>query len=253
MKKIKISAVSYLNTLPFIYGIEQNLELLGQVELTKDIPSECARKLIEGEVDLGLVPVAIIPELDQSYIISDYCIGAEGKVKSVLLLSDVPIHQIESIYLDYHSRTSVKLCEILCKKFWEVNPKFISAEKGFEEKIQGKTAGVIIGDRTFHLNKEYAYQYDLAEEWQKMTGLPFVFAAWVSNKKLPKEFIEAFNSALIHGVSNIKKAIEIQENLPIPKKVLTNYLSQNISYKFDKQKMKALILFQNYLKTAKPR
>lgn len=223
--------------------MEQNLRLLEQVELTKDIPSECARKLIEGEVDLGLVPVAIIPELKQSYIVSDYCIGAEGKVKSVLLLSDVPIDQIEKIYLDYHSRTSVKLCEILCKKHWEVSPKFISAEEGFEGNIQGKTAGVVIGDRTFHLHKEFAYQYDLAEEWNKLTGLPFVFAAWVSNKTLPSDFLSAFNASLSSGVSDINRVVDSQNSLSILKAELLDYLSHHISYDLTKRKREALRLF----------
>ena len=223
--------------------MEQNSELLEQIELFKDIPSECARKLINGEVDLGLVPIAIIPELHQPTIVSDYCIGAEGKVKSVLLLSDVPFNEIESIYLDYHSRTSVKLCELLCLKHWNIAPHFLTAEKGFEDKISGSTAGVIIGDRTFHLNKEYAYQYDLAEEWHNMTGLPFVFAAWVSNKPLPSAFTSTFNAALTHGVSNINEAVKIQDALSISKSEMVKYLSQNISYELNEKKEEALNLF----------
>jgi len=232
--------------------MEQNLDLLKQIELSKDIPSECARKLIEGEVDLGLVPIAIIPELPESYIISDYCIGAQGKVKSVLLLSDVPIHEIESIYLDYHSRTSVKLCELLCEKHWEIKPQFIAAEKGFEDKISEKSAGVIIGDRTFHLKKNYAYQYDLAEEWRSMTGLPFVFAAWVSNTQLPIEFVEVFNAALAEGVSKINQVAADQADLKISRTALSEYLSQFISFELDKEKREGMNLFLNYLKISAP-
>lgn len=246
MEKIKISAVSYLNTLPFIYGIEQNAELLNQIVLSKDIPSECARKLIDGEVDLGLIPVAAIPELTESHIISNYCIGAIGKVRSVLLLSDVPIEEIETIYLDYQSRTSVKLCQILCEHHWKTAPLFVKAGLGYEQKIAGKTAGVIIGDRTFHLKKKYSYQYDLAEEWKKMTALPFVFAAWVSNRKLPLEFIEKFNKAIYLGLNNIELIVKNQKDLNITQKVLMEYFTENISYELDNAKKDALTLFLNF-------
>ncbi|NQX96939.1 MAG: hypothetical protein HRT73_03545 [Flavobacteriales bacterium] len=99
VKKIKVSAVSYLNTLPFIYGIN-NSEVMEGIDLSLDIPSDCAKKLLSGEVDLGLVPIAILPQLKEYHIISDYCIGAEGKVDSVALYSDVPLNEIEYIYLD---------------------------------------------------------------------------------------------------------------------------------------------------------
>ena len=91
--KIKVSAVSYLNTLPFIYGIN-NSEVVNDIKLSLDIPSDCGMKLLSGEVDLGLVPVAILPQLKEYHIISDYCIGAEGKVDSVALYSDVPLDEI---------------------------------------------------------------------------------------------------------------------------------------------------------------
>lgn len=240
--------VSYLNTVPLIHGIRQDKNLVQQIQLNQDIPSECARKLISEEVDLGLIPVAVIPQLKKPHIISDYCIGAVGKVKSVLLLSDVPLTEIESIYLDYHSRTSVALCRLLCKEFWNISPNFIKAEKGFETRIEGTTAGVIIGDRTFFLPKDYQYQFDLAEEWQKMTNLPFVFAAWVSNKALPQAFIQQFNNALQLGLNNTSLAIEQQQNLPISKHALHEYLTRYIQFDFDTAKKDGLALFLEKLK-----
>ena len=99
IKKIKVSAVSYLNTLPFLFGIN-NSEVQEELDLSLDIPSDCAKKLLKGEVDLGLVPIAVIPELKQHYIVSDYCIGTEGKVESVALFSEVSLNEIEEIYLE---------------------------------------------------------------------------------------------------------------------------------------------------------
>src|ERR1039458_6553628 len=103
--KIKISVVSYLNSKPFIYGL-QHSTFLNEIDLQLDIPSVCAQKLIDGQVDIGLIPVAALPQLKDPYIITDYCIGAEGKVASVMLYSNVPLHEITAILLDYQSKTS---------------------------------------------------------------------------------------------------------------------------------------------------
>ncbi|MBL4669323.1 MAG: menaquinone biosynthesis protein [Flavobacteriales bacterium] len=247
VKKIKVSAVSYLNTLPFIYGIN-NSEVMEEIDLSLDIPSDCAKKILSGEVDLGLVPIAILPQLKEYHIISDYCIGAEGKVDSVALYSDVPLNEIEYIYLDYQSRTSINLVQILAENHWKIAPNWIEATKGFENKISGKTAGVIIGDRTFNLSKKYQYKYDLSEEWMGFTGLPFVFACWVSNKELPQSFITNFNKALEKGVCNINKVVLRYNETDVSKIILENYLTKNISYTFDASKQKAVDKFLGFIK-----
>lgn len=242
--KVKVSAVSYLNTLPFLYGIKQS-GLEQEIDLSLDIPSDCARKLLNDEVDLGLVPVAIIPQLKEHHIISDYCIGADGPVDTVALFSDVPLEEIENIYLDYHSRSSVTLVQLLAKAFWKIKPNWIRAEEGFIDQIQGTTAGVVIGDRTFGLSKKY--KYDLAEAWKAFTGKPFVFAAWVSNKPLPESFIEAFNQALGKGVQGIDQVVANFSGNTVSKAILEDYLSQKIDYRFDEHKKEALQDFLNHL------
>ena len=206
---LKISAVSYLNTIPFIHGLKQS-ELIKTIDLQLDYPSICADKLINGTVDLALVPVAVIPKLKEAYIISDYCIGANGAVDTVCLYSDVPIEEIESIALDYQSRTSVALLRVLLKEYWQLNPELKKANVGFEENIKGNHAALVIGDRAFALNTKHAYIYDLSAIWKEMTGLPFVFAAWVANTKLPQDFIISFNKALEKGLSNIDKALALE-------------------------------------------
>lgn len=247
LEKVKISIVSYLNTTPLVYGMENDASFMKQVELHKDIPSECARKLIEGEVDLGLIPVAAILKLKQAHVISDYCIGAVGKVKSVLLVSDVPLNEIKTIYLDYHSRTSVNLCKVLCREHWKIEPEFIAGDPGFENLISGSTAGVIIGDRTFNFEKDYAYQFDLAEEWKSLTGLPFVFAAWVSNTKLSSEFVAQFNQVLQEGLNQQDKSIETSTQTIVSKAVLREYLTKYIDFDFDAKKREAMNLFLSKL------
>jgi chorismate dehydratase len=239
---LKISAVSYLNTIPFVHGLKQS-ELIKIIDLQLDYPSICAEKLINGIVDLALVPVAVIPKLKEAHIISDYCIGANGAVDTVCLYSGVPIEEIESIALDYQSRTSVALLKILLNEYWQLNPELKKANVGFEENIKGNHAALVIGDRAFALNTKYAYIYDLSAIWKKMTGLPFVFAAWVANKKLPQDFIVSFNKALEKGLSNIDKALALEGNSYPNCKNPEDYLNNKISYNLDVEKQKGMELF----------
>jgi chorismate dehydratase len=244
--KVKISIVSYLNSKPFIYGLKHS-QLINEIDLQQDIPSVCAQKLIDGKVDIGLVPVAILPLLKEHYIISDYCIGAEGKVASVMLYSNVPLPEIKNIVLDYQSRTSVQLTKVLATHFWKINPEWIPAQTNYENNISGTTAAVIIGDRTFGIENKYAYTYDLAEEWQKLTQLPFVFACWVANKKLPDSFINKLNQALKYGIDNRSLLIsELTQEKAYPTNI-KKYLTENIKYDYDTPKKEALKLFLSYV------
>lgn len=246
MSKIKISVVSYLNSKPFLYGLNHS-GMINEIDLQLDIPSVCAQKLIDGKVDIGLIPVAVLPQLKEKYIISDYCIGAEGKVASVILYSKVPLPEIKNILLDYQSKTSVLLVKVLAGNFWKIAPQWIPAKADYENDIEENTAAVIIGDRTFELENKYPYSYDLAEEWQKLTQLPFVFACWVANKKLPDHFISEFNQALKYGIDNRAKLIaELAEQNAYSTDIAA-YLNINIKYDYDSSKEKALKLFLDYI------
>ncbi len=241
MTKLKVTAVSYLNTKPFLYGIFNN-QVDRLIDLKLDIPSVCAEKLKSGEADLGLVPVAILPELEAPHIVSDYCIGSLRTVRTVCLFSEKPMDQIEEVYLDYHSRTSVELIKILLKKHWNVSPKLIPASIGFEKEIKGSKAALVIGDRAIEMQTEFPYSYDLGEAWNDYTGLPFVYAAWVSNQPLDNTFLTLFNEALSNGLEHIPKLIYLLPS-PQPGFDLHNYFTNNISYNFDDNKRKALSRF----------
>ena len=239
---IEISVVSYLNSFPFIFGLK-NHPIHSEINLHQDIPSVCARKLLNEEVAIGLIPVAILPNLKKPQIISDFCISAEGEVDSVKLFSECPVNEIEEIILDYQSRTSVKLVQVLCAHWWKINPQFTSAEPGFENQIQGKRAAVVIGDRTFSMNGNFPFEYDLSLEWKKMTGLPFVFAVWASNQPvLSPEFLSSFNEALSFGLENLKNSIkdyksEIKDFDP------HFYLTQRIKYNLNDEKRNSINKF----------
>ena len=244
MKKIKVGIVNYLNTAPLVYGL-RNSRIIDEVQLVPDYPSNLARDLVNGEIDLGLVPVAVIPQLPHWWLMSDYCIGCEGAVASVCIFSDVPIEQTEKILLDYQSRTSVELAKLLISDYWKRNVEIVNAESGFEEQIKGTTAGLVIGDRSFAQRNKSRYAYDLGEAWKAYTGLPFVFAAWISNKPLTAEFIKSFNEANAYGIDNISSVISsLNYNNSVD---LEEYFRKYISYTLDEEKRKALKKFLQYL------
>jgi len=150
--------------------------------------------------------------------------------------------------LDYQSRTSVTLVKILAKHLWKIRPVWENATENFETKISGATAAVIIGDRTFGLENKFAYTYDLAEEWEKLTGLPFVFACWVANKKLPDNFVTEFNAALKFGIDNRPALIAELSKENKYSTDIAHYLNEQIKYDFDEGRKKALNLFLEYMK-----
>jgi len=242
---MKIAAVSYINTLPFIYGLEKS-NLINNIELSTYIPSICGEKLINNEVDLGLIPVAILPKLKEYYIVSEYCIGAKDKVDSVFLFSDVPLNKIKNIILDYQSQSSNNLTKVLCKNYWKITPKFINAHDNYQAEIIDNTAGIVIGNRALKDKNKYKYVYDLAYEWKQFTGKQFVFALWVSNKKLNESFINKFNNALKLGINNINVLKNNTSYLTDAE--FNNYLTKNIDYIFDSNKKESLNLFLEYLK-----
>jgi chorismate dehydratase len=242
-KTIKVGAVSYLNTKPLMYAFKHGFKIEG-MEIVEQYPAKVASMLLSDEIDVGLVPVAIIPKLKEHYIISDYCIGAEQEVASVCLFSEVPLEKIEKIILDYQSRTSVALARILIKNYWKLPVVFEEAKENFREEIKGTTAAVVIGDRAFEQRKISAYKYDLAEAWIQFTGLPFVFAAWVSNKKLPEDFVEQFNEANKKGLETID--LVVSENVS-PHYDLKKYYTENISYDLTVEKQKGLEKFLSFL------
>ena len=242
-EKINVVVVSYLNTLPFIYGIMNDKDLMSQINLRLEYPSKCSDLLKSGEVDLGLIPIIEIIDMPYSEIIGEYCIGAEGKVKTVMLYSNCPLNEISSIALDYQSRTSVMLVKILAKNFWKIDVEFFDADEDYIGGISNNNAGLVIGDRTFNLKDSFLYEYDLAEEWFKYTNLPFVFACWVANKPLSDAFKEQFSDALKYGLDH--KALVVDEytknqNTNID---LERYFSAYISWDFDAQKKAGLKKF----------
>ena len=176
----------------------------------------------------------------------DYCIGSEGPVASVAIFSEVPIRNVETVLLDYQSRTSVNLARILLKEFWRKDVKLVDASgEDYRSQIRGTTAGVVIGDRALEQRLRSNYIYDLGESWKAHTGLPFVFAAWIANKKLPADFEQRFNEANAIGLQHIDDVV--QENT-FASFDLKEYYTRYISYHLNNEKKKGMALFLEKLK-----
>lgn len=240
-----MAAVSYLNTKPLLYGIKRH-PVIHDIELVEDYPAKIAQMLIDDEVDIGLIPVAATLRMKDWHMVTDYCIGTEGDVASVCIFSEVPMEQVERVYLDYQSRTSVNLARLLLKEFWKKDVALVDARgEDYRGGIRGTTAGVVIGDRALQQRKVSRYIYDLGTAWKQHTGLPFLFAAWIANKELPPDFVMAFNEANALGLAHIDEVIA--EN-PIDYYDLDVYFRHNISYALTNGKKRGFERFISGLK-----
>jgi len=238
--KIRVGVVNYLNTKPLVYGLERP-PVNSRIELIGDYPSKLAEMLMEGKIDVGLIPVAVLPKLPQYQIVGEHCIGTEGEIASVALFSEVPMHEIKKVWLDYQSRTSVALLKYLMKESWGINPEIVEAvDEDYRKEIKGTTAGLVIGDRAFEQRKISTFIYDLGSEWRAITGLPFVFAAWVSTKPLPPDFIKIFDEANATGLGHID---EIVTTASFDLYDLKKYYTLHLSYKLDERKRESLQKF----------
>lgn len=239
-RKIRVGAVSYLNTKPMLVGLLKS-PMAEHIELLLDHPAALARLIRKGEIDIGLLPVGALREIGSYSIITDYCIGTIEEVASVAVFSEVPMEKIKTVILDYQSRTSVLLCQLLFNKWWKRDVKFVKATSdNYLEDIKGNTAGLIIGDRALSYRKQSRYIYDLGTGWKEMTGLPFVFAVWAAKGNPGEAFLSQFNDAVGFGIQQIES---VAANEDFSDYNLYTYFTQNISYQFDKDKQAGLQLF----------
>jgi chorismate dehydratase len=239
-EKLKISVVSYLNSLPFVAGLEQET-IAQQFDISKDIPSICAEKVINGKADIGLMPIAMLPQVKGGHVITDYCISANGEVGSVLLVSNEPIEELEVITKDNESRTSVTLARILFENHWKKEVKW-KEESGNILELQKNEGLVIIGDRALRYSSRFKYVYDLAEEWKKYTGLPFVFACWIANKPIAETDIQTLNSSFAKGLS-MRQEIAGRSETGHPRITTLSYLNEYIKYELNEEAKKGMKLF----------
>jgi chorismate dehydratase len=196
-------------------------------------PAQCARLFKEGIADISLCPVGALKDMPPHDIVGKYCIGADGEVKTVLLLSKVPLDEIRAVRLDDHSRTSNVLLEILAQQYWKKDWTYYTTDtNGHTESC------LMIGDKVFEHSAQYPFQYDLADAWKSLTGLPLVFAVWIARPGIEAGVAGQLDQAFERGMEWLLKKDPPLEPWQI------EYLTRNISYPFDELKQKALFAYQ---------
>ena len=250
MTRIRIAAVSYLNTIPFIYGIEHGSNDL-RAELVLSPPSGCAAALRNGQADIALLPVAAHAAFPDFEPITSYCIGAHGPVRTVVLASNTPLSALHTIHLDSHSLTSVQLVRLLCAELWHLTPQWEPLyDYTLPQQHEPGHGYLLIGDKVFEHESHFTYIYDLAAAWQELTGLPFVFAAWVAPRQTDALVIDALEKALAYGVGHVDEAIA--ESSYADRPYAHDYLTRNIDFRLDPSKRQAMELFRQKILEAEP-
>ncbi len=241
---INVAAVSYLNTIPFLYGLRHSEELSAGLVLSP--PSGCTAAFDAREADVALVPVGGLPLIkDPDFdVVTSWCIGADGPVRTVVVMSDAPLKGIKRVWLDSHSQTSVALARLLASRYWKIAPEWVDLQdySVIEDAREGD-AFVLIGDKVFDNEGRFANTWDMAEEWTKYAKLPFVFAVWVARKSVPAETLAALENALTLGVERIYESI--LESRYADRPYAYEYLTRNIDYFFDEQKRRGLDRFRD--------
>ena len=215
----------------------------------KPIPSECTNVLVRGDAHFGLIPTASYLQHKQKLeTFSSYGIACDGAVKTVSLFTDSSIENIDTIFLDNHSRTSVALIKVLCDKFWDIAPEFIDADVSGRKLDKGQ-AKLMIGDKVFFEKESFRHVYDLGAVWKEFTGLPFVFALWVKQRNFDSKELESLltngmNDIFSTGISDIVK----NKKNDHPTIDLHRYLTDNIKFKLTKKSLESIDKFEAFLK-----
>jgi len=243
MPALRLSVVQYLNTVPLIWGMLHG-EQRGKFELHLTVPSGCADSIARREADVGIVPSIEYQRTENVAILPGMSIASKGEVKSVLLLSKVPLEEVQSVALDQSSRTSAALVQILMRKFYSRQVGYAPAAPDPSEMLLRADAALLIGDPALTYAGP-ARVYDLAAEWRKFTGLPFVFAVWMGHADASLSRVRGdFADSLAFGLSHIDDiAAEYAPKLRLTPAAVKVYLTRNIDYSLEEENVQGLKLF----------
>ena len=256
MPPLRISAISFLNTAPLMWDFENGetaTRLKEHFDISYTIPSHCAEQLKEGSADIGIIPVAAYTVIPDLVIVPDVAIAAKNKVRSILLVSKVSLEKIRSVATDDSSRTSAALIEIYLRKFVGIDPGFTRQKPSLKEMLQWHDAALLIGDPALQARTDGYFVYDLAEEWKRWTGRPFVFAFWAVRKAALQDRAPELNIAQVFQQSRDNGLRHIPEiasawapRLDLPAKLISAYLTENVDYSLDAENLEGLRLFFRY-------
>jgi chorismate dehydratase len=232
---------------------ESAARLRQNFEISYTIPSRCAEQLKEGSADIGIIPVAAYTTIPDLVIVPDVAIAAKNKVRSILLVSKVAIDKIRSVATDDSSRTSAALVEIYLRKFVGLDPGFSRQKPSLKEMLQWHDAALLIGDPALQARTDGYFVYDLAEEWKRWTGRPFVFAFWAVRKaalegrSTEPNIAQVFQQSRDNGLKHIPEiASHWAPRLSLSAKLIADYLTENVDYSLDPDNLEGLSLFYKY-------
>jgi chorismate dehydratase len=253
MKQLRISAISYLNTAPLIWDFEHgNTDARSAFNISYTIPSQCAASLREGSADIGIIPVAAYASIPDLAILPGVAIASRRAVRSILLVSKVPLEKIQSVALDTSSMTSVALTKVLFATWWGGSRTFTAMAPDIEKMLMTNDAGLVIGDPALKIDRSRYLTFDLAEEWIRFTGKPFVFAFWavrqaaLANAPRDLDLVTVFQQSRDHGLlpeSLDRIALEWGPRLGLSESEVKNYLTENIHYSLDPACLDGMQLF----------
>lgn len=244
MTKPRVSVVQFLNTAPLVWGMLHG-EQQDQYALQFTTPAGCAEALRRKEADIGIIPSIEYQRMDRAQILAGISIASKGEVKSVLLLSKLPVEKVATVAVDNSSRSSAALLRILFRKFYRRSITISPAAPKPADMLARADAALIIGDPALTYDGQVAEIYDLAGEWKRFTGLPFVFALWVGPEEAkPAKFREDFESSRDYGLAHVDDiAAEYAPRLNLEVPGVKVYLTENIDYSLDEDNRKGLRLF----------
>jgi chorismate dehydratase len=259
MKKLRVSAISYLNTAPLMWDFEHLTDgepnLAPQFEISYTLPSHCAANLAKGSADIGIIPAAAYARIPNLAILPGVAIASQRAVRSILLASKLPLEEIKTVALDTSSLTSVALTQILFARWWGGGRTFNASAPDLESMLQQNDAALLIGDPALQVDRSRYLTYDLAEEWIRLTGKPFVFAFWAVRQAALKDGAPSLDLAAIfqksrdHGLEpdHLNQiATEWAPRLSLSQSTVTSYLTDNIHYYLDADCLEGLRLFYRY-------
>jgi chorismate dehydratase len=244
MPALRISVVQYLNTVPLIWGMLHG-EQQGRHQLELTTPAGCAEAVRQRRADVGIIPTIEYQRLERLRIIPGISIASKWQVKSVLLLSKVPITRVRTVAVDHSSRTSAALLQILMGKFYARPFDAQPSAPRPEEMLKRADAALVIGDPALTYDSSGLEVYDLAAEWRKFTGLPFVFAFWAGHEDLDlSRYGQDFEDSRGFGLAHVDEiAAEYAPKLHLQAAAVKVYLTRNIDYSLDEENQKGLCLF----------
>jgi chorismate dehydratase len=254
MRRLRISAISYLNTAPLMWDFEHG-EAGRDFDISYTLPSACARSLADGTADIGIIPAAAYTEIPGLQVLPEVAIASRRAVRSILLVSNVPIEKVRTVALDTSSMTSVALTKVLFEKWLGGGRTFTAMAPNVDEMLAEHDAGLLIGDPALKIDRKRYHTVDLADEWIRHTGKPFVFAFWAVRADALKEASPSLDLAAVFQRSrdrglepaNLSQiAREWAPRLEISEADVKTYLTQNIHYQLDAGCMEGLQLFYRY-------